>query len=173
MSQYLLPCSCGQNVPVDLRQAGQQVVCSCGKKLDVPPLRQLRILSPVSSAEQPARAAWSVRHGVMSATLILAAVFAAIGGYSWYTAPPLPEFDAEARMQAMKEAVAGATPTAVWREWENTYRSLGTRGLSEFRNPNEERDREVIEKHHFFALTMLVPAGVFLAAAAVAALWPK
>jgi hypothetical protein len=109
----------------------------------------------------------------MTATLLLAIVFAACGGYSWYTAPELPEFDGEARMHAMEEAVTKASPTVAWREWYITYRPLARTGLNEFVNPNEARDRAMIEKHHFFAVTMLVPAGIFLAAAVVAALWPK
>ena len=44
MTKYLLTCECGKTVTVDIGQAGEQVACQCGAKLDVPPLRKLRHL---------------------------------------------------------------------------------------------------------------------------------
>ena len=48
MTKYLLTCECGKTVPVEVGQAGEQVACQCGAKLDVPPLRKLRHL-PVAT----------------------------------------------------------------------------------------------------------------------------
>ena len=36
---YLLPCRCGKKSVVFTSQAGEQVACECGEKLDVPTLR--------------------------------------------------------------------------------------------------------------------------------------
>ena len=44
--RYLLPCSCGQSVGVEFRQAGGQVRCACGRVLEVPSLRTIRQLEP-------------------------------------------------------------------------------------------------------------------------------
>jgi hypothetical protein len=64
-AKYLLPCSCGRQVPVEASQAGQQILCECGAAVEVPAMRglaQLERATPESaigrssSAEQPARA---------------------------------------------------------------------------------------------------------------------
>jgi len=45
-TKYLLPCSCGEEVRVDARQAGQEIRCRCGAMLDVPAMRGLAQLTP-------------------------------------------------------------------------------------------------------------------------------
>jgi hypothetical protein len=73
---YLLPCSCGQKVPVASAQAGGQVMCGCGNRLSVPTLRGLRELK-VAPAEATAqsRPGWSPLHGgFFAAGLCIAAV---------------------------------------------------------------------------------------------------
>ena len=44
--KYLLPCSCGKSVAVEVSQAGQSVRCPCGNTLDVPAMRLIRQLPP-------------------------------------------------------------------------------------------------------------------------------
>ncbi len=58
--KYLLPCSCGKSVPIEVSQAGQTVHCDCGATLDVPPLRHLRQLPTATEkvAVKPPRS-WS------------------------------------------------------------------------------------------------------------------
>lgn len=74
---YLLPCSCGQNVLVEPRQAGGQVRCICGKELSVPTLRGLKQLKPATTGgESASRAAttrpWNpVRGAVFTSGLVL------------------------------------------------------------------------------------------------------
>ena len=51
-AHYLLPCSCGNKVRVDVGQAGGQVACTCGKTLAVPTfrgLKQLEVAPPQAS----------------------------------------------------------------------------------------------------------------------------
>jgi hypothetical protein len=110
---------------------------------------------------------------VITATLILAVLFAAIGGYSWYTAPSLSEFKPAVRTQVVEKGIAGLSPAAAWKVWVNSYLTLARTGLQEFEDPNEAAIRQQISEHRFFAATMFVPAGIFLAAAGVAAVWRK
>ncbi|MBW3596492.1 MAG: hypothetical protein KY475_04360 [Planctomycetes bacterium] len=64
--QYLLPCECGRRVPVATSQAGETVVCECGRSLTAPKLRELRQLEPHAVKETaPRRPVWSFRQGVM------------------------------------------------------------------------------------------------------------
>jgi hypothetical protein len=56
MAEYLLPCPCGQSVPISPRQAGQQVRCAaCGQLLEIPTLGAIRQLPPADAAPQPSR----------------------------------------------------------------------------------------------------------------------
>lgn len=50
MSQnYRLPCSCGQEIVVQTSQAGQNVTCACGRTVEAPRLRELRLLQPAEA----------------------------------------------------------------------------------------------------------------------------
>ena len=54
--KYLLPCSCGESIPLDITQAGQTVTCRCGAAQQAPSLLNIKKLqiaegdSPSSSA---------------------------------------------------------------------------------------------------------------------------
>lgn len=52
--KYLLPCSCGQKIAVESSQAGQSILCSCGKSMEVPTMKGLRQLEQyVDTANEP------------------------------------------------------------------------------------------------------------------------
>jgi hypothetical protein len=53
-TQYLLPSTCGQKLPVDAGLAGASVTCTCGQTLQVPTLRGLRALEKTGAPEQAA-----------------------------------------------------------------------------------------------------------------------
>jgi hypothetical protein len=42
--KYSLTCECGQSQPVEPRQAGQSLICACGKTLQVPTMLQIKRL---------------------------------------------------------------------------------------------------------------------------------
>ncbi len=88
--QYLLPCSCGNQIVVEPTQAGETLSCSCGQQLVAPTLRQMRTLAPAqpTSAQRPSRAAHpaprgrfrGLGFGISFLVLILALGIAAIVG---------------------------------------------------------------------------------------------
>lgn len=41
---YLLPCSCGREIPVSTTQAGEEVTCECGTRLEAPTMRGMTLL---------------------------------------------------------------------------------------------------------------------------------
>ena len=115
MAAYLLPCSCGKTVPVEVRQAGGRVTCSCGTQLEVPALRQLRQLPQQQAVGQPRSASsWGTRQGWVAVSLIVVAflvalAFAPRGGAAvhphgepaataggWAPRPTFAAFDAQA-----------------------------------------------------------------------------
>ncbi|MEX2114129.1 MAG: hypothetical protein WD845_13140 [Pirellulales bacterium] len=91
MADYLLPCSCGQKVPVSIRHAGQMVRCVCGAELEVPALRGLRELEGAAGATAPARRAWGDRQRVVFGLAVASLVAFAVAGYLALGLPPGPE----------------------------------------------------------------------------------
>jgi hypothetical protein len=81
--QYLLPCECGNKMPVTAAQAGRIVACSCGRELVVPNLGALRQLEPAlvgTASKQPAE--WNAWRGVLFvAGILLTIVGLIVGGY--------------------------------------------------------------------------------------------
>lgn len=78
-TKYLLPCSCGQDIPVEATQAGDTIACACGESVAVPALRELTSL-PRAEPTAPTQfrrptAAWGGRQR----RLLLGAVIALIG----------------------------------------------------------------------------------------------
>lgn len=89
--KYLLPCTCGQSIVVDVGQAGQMVTCSCGQQQEAPTMRGIRALAPATeenardaAGRQPA-ASWSPLQGGLFAIGMLLALagFAAAGYYGY------------------------------------------------------------------------------------------
>jgi hypothetical protein len=91
MSDYLLPCSCGQKLAVSVRQAGQSVRCTCGASLEVPTLRGLRELHPADVQAAARARAWGDRHRVAFVLIALSLGACAVAGYLWIAIPPSPE----------------------------------------------------------------------------------
>ena len=53
--RYLLPCECGQSVEIEPSQAGQTVVCGCGKELLAPSMLQIKALPVAPDKPAPPR----------------------------------------------------------------------------------------------------------------------
>lgn len=73
MSKYLLPCSCGQKVPVGVHQAGLTVDCACGQQIEVPTRRGITQLEPLID-DVGARAAaggWGLRQRMIFLATVL------------------------------------------------------------------------------------------------------
>ncbi len=66
--KYLLPCpSCGEKIPVETAQAGQEINCKCGSNVPVPTMAGIRALqrSAPSPEERRPPSRWEARHGVL------------------------------------------------------------------------------------------------------------
>src|SRR5690349_6213020 len=109
MAAYLLNCSCGNQIPVEIGQAGGQAACSCGRLVDVPPLRQLRHLPQQRTVEKPPASTWGTRQGWTAACIVIAVALLAWGAWSKYKDPSIPKFDSTARMRFVEEHLK--TPT--------------------------------------------------------------
>lgn len=85
--KYQLPCeACGKPTIVETSQAGQQIQCACGARIEVPSLRGIRELAPAEAADsQRKRKSWTPGRGVSFAAglvlIILGILPAAYGAY--------------------------------------------------------------------------------------------
>jgi hypothetical protein len=79
--KYLLPCSCGQKVSVERRQAGSSVICSCGKELEIPTIRNFAHLEKVESETESLPPLWGLRQGLVFLGLVIALPALAYAGY--------------------------------------------------------------------------------------------
>src|SRR4051812_34483923 len=94
MSQYLLPCACGQQISVSAAQAGESLRCSCGAIVEVPTMRGLRDLERLEPKEPVPGDRWGDRQRLALGLLVAALVLWGAAGYLFAKIPAsLPPFD--------------------------------------------------------------------------------
>ncbi|MCS5629968.1 MAG: hypothetical protein NZ744_03995 [Pirellulaceae bacterium] len=76
MSTYLLTCECGLDIPVQVAQAGDQLTCSCGSRIAVPNLRDVKQLTLADVQLDKPKREWNA---VSGSTFAIAIVFIALG----------------------------------------------------------------------------------------------
>jgi hypothetical protein len=176
MPTYLLACKCGKSTPVEVGQAGGQVVCDCGQRLDVPTLRQLRHLPQVQPPAAPAARGgrdWNVRKGVIAASLVAVAVLTAIVAWSRWTEPTIPKFDPAVHTRGVDERLKTQSPAQAWEWWIEYYKPLAQRGYPIFQAPNEGAIQYRINRARFLQKSLLAVAGVAAVVGIAAAFWPQ
>lgn len=171
MTAYLLPCVCGKSVQVDVRQAGGEVQCTCGTRLDVPTLRELRHLELAPTADVQHKPAWGQRQGILAASLIIAVLILGWSAWVWHKEPQIPKFDLATHMHAVEEQIK--TPVGAWESWIGYYRPLAERGLPVLRVANGAQIEAKIAEDRFLRYMLWAMAGCFLVIAGCAAFWPK
>jgi hypothetical protein len=122
-TMYLLPCSCGRKIPVELRQAGETVKCDCGLLLEVPTLTRLKALQKADAVAEPkkAKTVWTNGHRLtfFGGLVILASIV--MGGWLFWNRPidPYANFTPEQMMQA----AATRTPLQSLLLWQMLVKS--------------------------------------------------
>jgi hypothetical protein len=163
MPSHLLSCaSCGKSLPVEVGQAGGQVQCPCGARVDVPALRQLRQL-PEASAAADERRRWSAGQGVLATCLVLVGLFVIVAGWSRWSEPAVQQFDPAKHNREMEQAVDELTPVQGWSVWVTSLQPLGDTGFFELDTGPPAAVKEQIARARFFQATMLVLAAVSVA----------
>ena len=124
--QYLLPCpDCGQNLKVELSQAGETVGCACGRGVDVPTMRGLRQLPIVeetrAAAEAEAQAQsrqWGPRQGLIliGALILLAGLAAAVYFMRTY---PEPAYTRDEVAEITSQQIQDSPLTKTWIYWKD------------------------------------------------------
>jgi len=152
---YLLPCVCGQKLPVSTTQAGEAVQCTCGASLTVPSLSELANLelAPSTSARRKKRKRpWSNRQGwILLGSFIVAAAVGLLV-FLQFTRPRLP-------------GIESLRPIHVWSLWQDLRRGPD-RNLS----LAEQQFLEMLGIHRVWRIALVgaLAAGVILMAVAYA-----
>lgn len=173
MSKYLVECSCGNKLPVEIGQAGGRITCSCGNLVDVPPLRKLRHLEAETTAVERPTSTWSARKGVIAACLILAGALTILNAWSWFTQPKVPEFNAVNYQAGVEQRISKMTPTQSWQWWIEYYKPMAERGFSNLQLANRGLIEGIIAERQSLRRTLWIVAAIAVAMAAAAAFWPK
>lgn len=143
MSKYLLPCECGKGVAVDIKQAGQQLACECGKLLEVPTLRGVRELEPLSDSASsiPKRADWDRSRGmVFAGSLLLFVLGASVSFVGYQGLRTSPNITREDEMESFDTSIDEMSLDETYATWQMIREhGLGPRGQNIFVNIREFR----------------------------------
>ncbi len=170
-AKYLLPCSCGRKIAVQLRQAGETVVCECGASIEVPIMSGLKKLELAQdpAAPKPVQPHWSLGHALIfvGGLVIVIALPIGISLYRSQPSDPYAGFTPEQMMQAAQTR----TPIQSLRLWQMLEKS----GLEHHKRGLEIAYEEEQSKHNvLWWLWALIPAsGLGLVTAGFIALYFK
>jgi hypothetical protein len=126
-AKYLLPCSCGQQVVIEPRQAGETIPCFCGAPLQVPTLLDMAALDPAPPelAATPPAPTWGWKHRLQLSGVVLL-LLAIILGVLLHFERPIAPFDTINPEQLQQDA-RKLTPSRTWDIWEMMKQGLDRR----------------------------------------------
>lgn len=136
--QFLLPCKCGEAIPITIAQAGRTLACTCGEELRVPTLagiRQLNPARPATAGKNAQAAAWNpLRGGLFVVGVIAATIGLALGGYasSWLRIISVAEAReyTEHMESHILENVDKMTPSELYDNWKQVRVMSGPGALA-------------------------------------------
>jgi hypothetical protein len=145
--KYLFPCRCGQKSVVELRQAGQSIVCRCGTTLQVPTMIELTALevAPAESSPVPHEATWHWRQRLLLLGCV-SLVAAAIAAACLYVGRPIAPSEI-ITPERIQQTVAQWTPRETWEAWESMRQGLD-------RRTDPRYEAAVLRFHAWEALTL-------------------
>jgi hypothetical protein len=162
-TQFLLPCTCGRKIQVQLRQAGEIVTCECGNSVEVPTLSGLKRLEAVKEPAAPKNIQhqWTVGHAlIFVGVLIILVAIGFCGRLLWYgPSDPFANFTPEGMIQAAQSR----TPLQSLRLWQMLVRG----GLEHHKRGAEIYYEDEQKKHAvlWWLWSLLPISGVGLIAA--------
>mgnify|MGYP001826873688 CR=1 FL=1 len=145
-TKYLLPCSCGKSIHVDINQAGDTAPCECGKLLEVPSMRELRELQPVpdDKAFQNKGKQWTKRESVVFAFgLVIIIIGLGIAGY--FQIGRLGLDTTEVRYDNLEESLQKIDDMNVAEQWD-TWLGVKKIGMGPHSTPQVVVNRYVASK---------------------------
>jgi hypothetical protein len=127
--RYLLPCACGNQIPVEPKDAGLTVTCSCGAQLKVPNTRGMAALPRVSTGdeavENSSAAGWGLKNQLLTAGLMSSVFGAGLLAFAFLTNPSDPSREL-ARREFQNIPLA---------QLESLWQQYSTKGLEPLESP--------------------------------------
>jgi hypothetical protein len=122
-SHFLLPCECGQTIPIQLSQAGQSIQCGCGRTLSVPNMRGIRQLQTADAipTKSPSTRTWNPTRGLIFGIGAISILIGCIViGYNYpsyrYASAYRPSED---DLQQSLKAIDDSPPEDLWKMWHD------------------------------------------------------
>ncbi len=172
--KYLVTCECGELVPAAVHQAGSQVACTCGRQVDVPPLRKLRQLPLADDLPQPIASNWSPRHALAVGGASLVAGLLIWAGYLWGTEPAPVTFPEARYAESIEHMLENGTPLQFWRLWMENREVLAADGFNEITSPQAAAVEAAIAESQLFRKVLLGLAAVLAVLTVIAWFaWPQ
>ena len=111
-TKYLLPCSCGREIPIEASQAGQTIRCQCGADLEAPRLMRMSSLKRAEQEASPARPrnGWGTRQRLVLLGALLALPGIVLTTYLLLNRPKLAEVPTHAPLDSL-------TISETWNIW--------------------------------------------------------
>lgn len=113
-------------MPIEPRQAGEEIVCRCGAKLHAPTMLEIRALEPAAVPPvETVSSSWGWRHQLrlLGTLALLAGIFA--GGWFYYTRP-ISDSD-KIPPEVLQRSAHNLTPVQTWSEWQSVKQGLDSR----------------------------------------------
>lgn len=160
MTKYLLPCSCGEKITIEISQAGQTIQCSCGKALDIPTMQGIRRLEPSLESKSEVKASSSYGGVIVGVALIGLMIFAAGGTYTGWksTRRPVP-----VNMDYM-------SPWDTWLMWQSLREGVR---IPEFAESPYTKAMKEHRRYMAVGIVFTVLGGLILTCAAVASFFNR
>ncbi len=120
--KYLLPCPCGEKIPIEAGQSGQTISCRCGRQLDAPTMLEIRRLEQVpTEATVVPRRTWGIHQALalIGGLIVLAAVCLLAGLYVTRPLPPQPPDE-----RHVAKVIGELSLLESMREWASLPRDL-------------------------------------------------
>lgn len=118
--RYLLPCSCGREIPVETGQAGELVRCACGATVEVPTLLRMRALKPAApeaAAAPPPATRWGMRQRLLLLGTLIVLVFGGLALRAYSDRPQAEEVFTYASLESL-------TYVGVWQIWQDLQQGV-------------------------------------------------
>ncbi len=115
-TRFLLPCSCGESIPVSRSQSGLEVTCpQCQQPQRVPTWAKLQAL-PQLQEESPQRPSWGVAQLVVFVGVVVFLFGAAMALWKWISLGPSPMAEMERLYGPLPEDIPPAATLMVWEQ---------------------------------------------------------
>jgi hypothetical protein len=168
VSQFLLPCVCGQRLTVGANQAGELIHCRCGQTVEVPTLRELNRLERVADRSAPPAAAWSKRQGLILLGAVVAVL--SLGALVWLELHRPPS--QESVLRQIKTPVDRFSIAQSWDYWNVITPGIGRpvpARIAAFLDQNQQERTSWLE----FVVATLALAGLGLLLLIIGLLLPR